>query len=71
MKAHRLYMQVESDTVQLPPLGTLIGKRVEIIILEEPEVQPGGGDYSLLHDLAGKIDLDFDAIEKLRRTGCI
>jgi hypothetical protein len=48
----------------------MIGKDVEIIVLE---VQPPGtkGDLSLLNELAGKIDLDFDAIEKLREISKI
>jgi hypothetical protein len=44
----------------------MIGKQVEIIVNEEATQPPVPGDFSLLHDLAGKIDLDFDAVEKLR-----
>jgi|GEM_PF-6271892 len=37
MEALRLKKRIEADSVSLSGLGNLIGKDVEIIILEEPE----------------------------------
>ena len=52
--------------MQLPEAAGLIGKDVRVIIVEEPSVaQPI--DLSALDRLAGKIDLDFDAIDDLRQ----
>ncbi|HEY8747113.1 MAG TPA: hypothetical protein VIM11_04010 [Tepidisphaeraceae bacterium] len=44
----------------------MIGKNVEIIVLEEPDIRQSTGDLSLLQEMAGTIDLDFEAIENLR-----
>jgi hypothetical protein len=44
----------------------MIGKDVEIIIVEEPARASSPSALARLNEIAGKIDLDFDAIEKLR-----
>jgi hypothetical protein len=47
MNAVRIRRQLDSDTLHLPELKPLIGKNVEIIVLEEqvPEILPGTGDW--------------------------
>ncbi len=61
---------LESDTIHLPEAADLVGKDVRIIVVEEP-VQRAPRDLSALDRLAGKIDLDFDAIEDLRRRSVV
>ncbi|MFA7237397.1 MAG: hypothetical protein WC058_11075 [Phycisphaeraceae bacterium] len=57
---------LDSQTVDLPEAASLIGKDVRIIIVEEPTARPPR-DLSALNRLAGQIDMDFDAIDDLRR----
>jgi hypothetical protein len=61
MNAVRVRCQLKSDTLHLPELKPLIGKTVEIIVLEEPTpaLTPGTGDW----DAAAR------AAEDLRKTG--
>ena len=70
MNAVRIRRRIDSEMLHMPELRPMIGKDVEIIVLEE---QPASskGDLSLLRELAGKIDLDFDAIEKMREISKI
>jgi hypothetical protein len=66
MNAVRIKKRLDSDTIHLPELRSMIGKEVEIIVLEErPTVAPTQ-DLTALHQIAGNIDLDFDAIQHLR-----
>ena len=51
-----------SETLNLPEAAALIGKDMRIIVVEEPE-ERGPRDLSALDRLAGKIDLDYEAIE--------
>ncbi len=44
----------------------MVGKDVRIIVVEEPAPRPVR-DLSALDRIAGVTDLDFDAIEDLRR----
>jgi hypothetical protein len=55
-----------SETIHLPEAAALVGKDVRIIVVEEPAPRPPR-DLSALDRLAGKIDLDYEAIEDLRR----
>jgi hypothetical protein len=55
-----------SETIHLPEAAGLVGKDVRIIVVEEPADRPPR-DMSALDRLAGKIDLDYDAIDDLRR----
>ena len=66
MNAVRIRKRVDSDTLHLPELRPLIGKEVEIIVREEPAAQVEFQDLTPVHEAAGKIDLDWDAIEHLR-----
>jgi hypothetical protein len=45
----------------------MIGKEAEIIVLEEQPAPAAKQDLSTLHQIAGNIDLDYDAIEHLRK----
>lgn len=37
MQALRLRTRLDTDTIKLPNPGTLLGRNVEVIVLEEPE----------------------------------
>ena len=52
--------------MELPEAAGLIGKDVRVIIVEEPSADQRV-DLSALDRLAGKIDMDFDAIDDLRQ----
>lgn len=62
---------VESETVHIPELAAMIGKDVRIIVVEESEATPGKSDVSALDEIAGRIDLDLQAIEDLRAGSLI
>lgn len=69
MNAVRIHRKLESDTLHLPELRPLIGKAVEIIILEEPTpaITPGTGDWDAAMKAARELDdYDFDAFRKQR-----
>ena len=74
MNAIRIRKHIDSETLHLPELREMIGKEVEIIVLEETPTaasEPSeevltGTPYDAFFALAGKIDLDWDAYKKLR-----
>lgn len=69
MNAVRIRRRLESDTLHLPELKPLIGKDVEIIVLEEtpPPVTPGTGDWDAALRAARELeDYDFDAVRDQR-----
>jgi hypothetical protein len=71
MNAVRIRRKLESDTLHLPELKPLIGKNVEIIVLEEaaPAVLPGTGDWdSAMQAVAELEDYAFDAFPKQREV---
>jgi hypothetical protein len=58
--------ELNSDTLQLPELKPLIGKKVEITIREVPEIPATKNGWDALLELAGKDLIDLDAIEAYR-----
>ena len=57
MTAIRIHKQIDSETLHLPEIRPLIGKQVEIIVIEENPVEPGrasNGPYDAFFALAGK-----------------
>lgn len=76
MNAIRIRKRIDSETLHLPELRAMLGKEVEIIVLEEtavpteeasePSTTPETTPYDAFFDLAGKIDYDFDAYKKQR-----
>jgi hypothetical protein len=57
----RIRRKLESETLHLPELRSMIGKAVEIIVKEDtaPEITPGTGDWEAVACAA----------ERLRETG--
>jgi len=69
MNALRIRRKLESETLHLPELKPLIGKTVEIIILDDtaPAILPGSGDWeTALQAVAELEDYDFDAFRRQR-----
>ncbi len=76
MNAIRIRKRIDSETLHLPELREMIGKEVEIIVLDEtpapaeattrPKTPSGTTPYDKFFELAGKIDFDFDAYKELR-----
>lgn len=61
-----VHRRLRSSTIHLPEVAELVGKDVRIIVMEEP-AERSPRDLAALDRLAGDIDLDFDAIDDLRR----
>jgi hypothetical protein len=70
MNAVRIHRKVDSETLHLPEIRSMIGKQVEIIVMEEPAA-PKTGDLSLLESIAGKDLIDPDALKQLRDASMI
>ncbi len=69
MNAVRFRRKLESETLHLPELKPLIGKHVEIIVLEEtaPQIMPGTGDWdAAMKDVEELEDYDFNAVRRQR-----
>ncbi len=67
MNAVRIRRKLESETLHLPELKPLVGKSVEIIILEEATstITPGTGDWEAALKAVQELeDYDFDALQK-------
>lgn len=74
MNAVRIRKGLESDTLHLPELRPMLGKDVEIIILEDSAAATasnGRPDIAKLRQLASEIDFDFDAFEHLRKISTL
>jgi hypothetical protein len=57
---------VNSETITIPELRKLTGKAVEIILIEDEENK--SQKNSKFISMAGKIDLDSQAVNKLREA---
>jgi hypothetical protein len=73
MNAIRIRKTIDSDTLHLPELTPLIGRTVEIIVLDEsgaPVVRPGTGDWEAAaraaQELRERGTYDFDAWREQR-----
>lgn len=69
MNAIRVRRRLDSHVIDLPEVESMVGKVVEIIVLEEQE--PAGGrprDRSALDAIAGRDVVDGDAVDALRRV---
>ena len=75
MHAIRIHRCVDSETLQLPELKELIGKDVEIVVLEEPTSPPRQStekrDYSALAHIAGQDLIDPEVYKDLRAARMI
>ena len=71
MNAIRICKKLDSDTLHLPELRPLLGRTVEIIVLEDdtaPTTRPGTGDWEAAAQAArGLADYDFGAWHEQRQ----
>lgn len=65
MTAIKIHRHIDSETLHLPELRAMLGKDVEIIVIEKPRVT-GKKNLEAFFELAGKIDIDEEAFWKLR-----
>ena len=71
VKRIRISRTVKSETLHLPQLKKLVGKRVEITIIEKLQRAPsknGKDPYQALFELAGQGLVDPEAVKKLRKA---
>jgi hypothetical protein len=74
MQAIRIHTQLESEILHLPELKPMIGKKVEIIILEDQLTEPVNKELSPwdgLFELSGKDAVDPEAYKQLRAASMI
>ncbi|HQU42299.1 MAG TPA: hypothetical protein PK867_05780 [Pirellulales bacterium] len=65
----RIRRKLDSETLYLPELRPLIGKNVEIIVLEEPlaAATPGSDDWEAAIKAVQELeDCDFEVLQKTR-----
>jgi hypothetical protein len=70
MNAVRIRRKLDSETLHLPELKPLLGKTVEIIVLEDearPTIQPGTGDWDAAMQAVAELEnYDFEAVNQQR-----
>jgi hypothetical protein len=75
MRVIRVRRCVDSETLRLPELKELMGREVEILVLEEPSSpsrrSAGKRDYSALAQIAGRDLIDPEAYKELRAASMI
>ncbi|MHB1036982.1 MAG: hypothetical protein ACYC35_13915 [Pirellulales bacterium] len=70
MNPIRVRKRIDSDTLQLPELKDLIGKTVEITVVEEAS-PANEGRYDAFFALAGEAVVDPEAYRALRAASMI
>ena len=72
MEAIKLKITVESDTLKIPELKKFIGKKIEVILLDDSkDEKPQSSKYSKLKKLKGTIDFDDTALADLRKNSIL
>ena len=68
MQAIRLLIKVDSENIHIPELRRFIGKRVEMIIIDEPNIfsEKKNRKMERFFSAAGKIEIDEEAVHQLR-----
>ena len=70
MNAIRIRKTIDSETLHLPELKPLVGRTVEIIVLEEETrstIRPGTGDWQAAMKAVEELeDYDSDAVSRQR-----
>ena len=73
MEAIKIQRKIDSETLHIPELKRFLGKFVEIILLEVPlsERTEMKGDIKEFISAANRIDIDENAIQRLREESMI
>ncbi len=64
MQVIRKKIVVQSENIKIPELTHFIGKKMDVLCIEDTEALKSR--YHDFFELAGKIDIDEDAISNLR-----
>jgi len=64
-------LKIESDVIRIPELKEFMGKEVEVIITEKLVKKDKKNQMKHFLNLAGKIDIDEEAIYRLREESKI
>jgi hypothetical protein len=71
MRAIRIRKTLDSQVLDLPELADLLGRTVEIIVLDEECAPDGAPDLAALDAISGRDVVDEAAIRELRRVSTI
>jgi hypothetical protein len=72
MNAIKIHTHLESDTIRIPELEPMVGKDVEIIVIgETPADAAKKAGIEKFIASAGKVKVDPDALDELRRDSMI
>jgi hypothetical protein len=72
MEALKFNITVKSDTLKIPELKKFIGKKIEVILLDNSNEEIIRTDkFKKLKDLKGKIHFDEDAFTELRQNSIL
>jgi hypothetical protein len=72
MEAFKFHITVESDTIKIPELKRFLGRRVEVILLDDSRKEKGSSSkFKKLKDLKGKISFDDNALSALRKDSIL
>jgi hypothetical protein len=77
MNAIRIRKTIDSDTLHIPELKNMIGRTVEIIVLEEPAAAivppgfvPGNGDWDAFGRAAESLRNSYDYDAQVDQDAC-
>ncbi len=72
MNALKFHITVKSDTLKIPELKKFMGKRIEIILLDDSKNEvPATDKFKKLKDIIGKIHFDENALSELRQKSIL
>jgi hypothetical protein len=71
MRAIRIRKTLDSQVLELPELADLLGRTVDIIVLDEGGPSNGAPDLAALDAIAGNNVVDDAAIRELRQVSTI
>ena len=72
MEALKFHLTVESDTIKIPELKQFIGKRIEVILIDDSQKSKTVNNrFQRIKDLRGKISFDDNALSTLRQDSIL
>jgi hypothetical protein len=72
MEAFKFHITIESDTIKIPELKRFLGRRVEVILLDDSRKEiESSNKFKKLKDLKGKISFDDNALSALRKDSIL
>ena len=72
MEALKFHITVKSDTIKIPELKKFIGKKIEVILLDDSKKEITKNDkFKKFKSLKGKIHFDDTALTELRQNSTV